>query len=164
MNNSGAYIFFVMGVSGCGKSTIGKLLAKTLSIPFYDGDDYHPETNIAKMSAGEPLNDQDRAGWLRTLNRLARENAATGAVIACSALKVSYRDLLKEGMETQTKWVYLEGSFAEILARHRNRKDHFMPTDLLQSQFDILEPPTDAPGISISKSPQEIVSEVLARV
>lgn len=164
MNNSSAYIFFVMGVSGCGKSTIGKLLAKTLSIPFYDGDDYHPEANIEKMSAGQPLNDQDRAGWLRTLNALAKENKETGAVIACSALKTSYRNLLKEGLEAQTQWVYLEGSFDEILARHQTRKDHFMPTHLLQSQFDTLEPPKDVSGISINKSPEEIVAEVLARI
>ena len=93
------FIFIVMGVSGCGKSTIGKLLAATLNIPFFDGDDFHPEANVQKMASGLPLNDEDRKGWLQKLNKLAIEHKASGAVIACSALKVTYRNTLKQNLE-----------------------------------------------------------------
>ncbi|MEL6917476.1 MAG: gluconokinase [Bacteroidota bacterium] len=161
MGSGPTFIFFVMGVSGCGKSTIGTALAEALSIPFFDGDDYHPQANIDKMSAGHPLNDEDRYGWLVRLNELAAENLDKGAVIACSALKKTYRNLLKAGVEDKVKWVYLEGSFEEILKRHQDRKNHFMPTVLLQSQFDALEPPETAITISIQHTPEEIVSLII---
>ncbi len=154
-------IYYVMGVSGCGKSTIAGLLAEALHYSFYDADDFHPEANVQKMAAGNPLNDQDRAGWLKALNTLAVEHKHKGAVIACSALKEVYRDTLSATIEAQTQFVYLEGTYEEILARLRARKGHFMPTHLLQSQFETLEPPKNALRIPIGNTPEEIVSEIL---
>ena len=92
-------IYIVMGVSGCGKSTIGKLLATKLKVPFFDGDDFHPEANVQKMASGLPLNDKDRKGWLQKLNKIANEHKPSGAVIACSALKETYRSELKKNLE-----------------------------------------------------------------
>jgi len=154
-------VFYIMGVSGCGKSTIGKLLAKKLDIPFFDGDDFHPESNIEKMEAGIPLNDNDRHGWLLRLNALAKENSKKGGIIACSALKASYRRILDGGIEKKVVWVFLKGSFKTIHERMKKRKGHYMPPSLLQSQFDALEPPKHALVLSILKTPEEIVDEIL---
>ncbi len=154
-------VFVIMGVSGTGKSTIGKLLSDALQIPFYDGDDFHPEANIKKMSDGKALNDDDRRGWLIRLNQLAKEHKSKGAVIACSALKQSYRDLLLSEMEDYLEFVYLEGSFELIKSRSENRDGHFMPLDLLQSQFDTLEPPLEAIIVSVANTPTEIVTSIL---
>lgn len=155
------YIYIVMGVSGCGKSTIGTLLANELDIPFFDGDDYHPKANVEKMASGKALNDEDRKGWLQTLNKLAIDHKSKGAVIACSALKESYRSLLKNHMEEEMVFVYLQGSFTEIHERLKNRKGHYMPIELLKSQFEALEPPKDAIEISINHNPKEIIAEIL---
>jgi len=154
-------IIVVMGVSGCGKSTIGIQLANALHISFYDGDDFHPESNVKKMKSGEALTDDDRKGWLQRLNMLAQENLEKGAVIACSALKISYREQLELGIENQVSWVFLSGSYKEILSRLQARKGHFMPATLLQSQFDTLEVPTNAITVSITKNPEAIVATVL---
>jgi len=162
--NQNIRVFYVMGVSGCGKSTVGKLLAQNLDIPFFDGDDYHPQTNVVKMKSGKALNDQDRHGWLIRLNQLATEHRAKGVVIACSALKKDYRKLLHKGIETTTKFVFLSGTFEEIMDRMQQRKDHFMPPTLLQSQFDTLEVPKEAITISIQNTPEAIVSSVLNRI
>ncbi len=150
-----------MGVSGCGKSTIGKLLSEELKIPFFDGDDFHPESNVAKMSSGQALNDDDRQGWLETLNDLAKKQLTKDScVIVCSALKQKYRDILSRNIESETKWVHLSGSFEQIFERVNSRPNHFMPSELLKSQFDILENPKDALQIDISLTPEHIIKTI----
>ncbi|WP_077404808.1 NADP-dependent phosphogluconate dehydrogenase [Cellulophaga omnivescoria] len=150
-----------MGVSGVGKSTIGSLLSKELSIPFFDGDDYHPQHNILKMSKGKPLNDNDRLGWLQTLNQLAiTELKNKGAVIVCSALKEDYRTILSNTIKNDVKWVYLSGSYELIKNRINDRKGHFMNSDLLQSQFNTLEEPKNAIKVNISLTPNTIVQVI----
>ena len=150
-----------MGVSGVGKSTIGNLLADELKVPFFDGDDYHPEANIEKMSSGIPLNDDDRHGWLVKLNELAKEQLKNNScVIVCSALKEKYRKLLSDGIAKQTKWVHLSGSFETIYNRMNARKDHFMPSDLLKSQFETLEAPLNAIVSNVELSPEEIIKKI----
>lgn len=158
MNKS---IFFVMGVSGTGKTTIGTLLAQKLNFPFFDGDDYHPKENIKKMMTGNPLNDKDRHGWLKTLNQLAKKNSSKGAVIACSALKEKYRIQLSNTLKNQTVFVYLKGSYDEVKTRIDSRKNHYMSSKLLKSQFTALEVPDDAISVSIMKTPEQIVGEIL---
>ncbi|MCK0147715.1 gluconokinase [Arenibacter sp. F26102] len=154
-------ILFVIGVSGTGKSTIGKLLAEKLNLAFYDGDDYHSESNIKKMANKNPLTDEDRYHWLLTLNQLAIDNKKKGAVIVCSALKESYRKLLESKIEDKVIWISLEGSFELLLDRLQKRKGHFMPADLLRSQLDTFESPTKAIKISIEPSPEEIIDTIL---
>ena len=133
-----------MGVSGSGKTTLGKELAAALSRPFFDADDFHPEANVVKMKKGEPLNDDDRWPWLSRLNSVLNEHLQEGCVLACSALKESYRKLLFEGLEEQLLLVYLKGEYAYIHQRMQARKNHYMPATLLQSQFDTLEEPQNA--------------------
>lgn len=150
-----------MGVSGVGKSTIGQLLAEALQIPFFDGDDFHSQENKVKMSSGKPLNDEDRFGWLQILNDLAREQLKTNScVIVCSALKASYRNILNSGIENNNEWVYLCGYFEQILDRINSRENHFMPSELLQSQFDILEEPQESIKVDVSLTPKEIIKKV----
>lgn len=159
MNN----VIFIMGVSGCGKSTVGQLLSKRLKVPFFDGDDFHPQSNVDKMSNGVPLNDEDRYGWLVTLNKLAKETLESNScVIVCSALKHSYREILSTDIQNQTKWIHLAGSFDQILDRINKRENHYMQSNLLQSQFDILEQPLNALEIKIDLKPEDIV-EIIAK-
>lgn len=155
----------VMGVSGCGKSTVGKLLAKKMDCPFYDGDDFHPAANIAKMSQGIPLNDEDRAGWLAALAELIRATLEKGesGVLACSALKQKYRDQLRVD-EKQVKFVYLKGSYELIKARMEARPGHYMKPGMLDSQFAALEEPADAITVSIVEPPKKIVEQVLKQL
>ncbi|MCX2719389.1 gluconokinase [Lentiprolixibacter aurantiacus] len=153
-------VFFVMGVSGCGKSTVGRLLAKELELPFFDGDDYHPKSNIDKMSKGKPLDDNDRLPWLQSINRLAMEHADSGCVIACSALKVKYRKILVEGLP-RVFWIFLKGDYSTILERIKKRSGHFMPEELLRSQFDALELPDNAIHVTVELSPPEQVDEII---
>lgn len=138
----------VMGVSGCGKSTVGPLLAAKLGWPFEDGDAFHPEANIAKQSAGIPLTDDDRWPWLATIaGRIAQARAAgTGVVIGCSALKRAYRDVLRAGHD-DIRFVHLAGTMELIGTRQAARQGHFMPTSLMASQFATLEPPEGEPGV-----------------
>jgi len=130
----------VMGVSGCGKSLIGREIAQALQLPFFDGDDYHPVTNVEKMRQGIPLNDDDRSGWLDTLNRIYCENDS--AVIACSALKPEYRERLQANNQ-ELLIVYLKGDFDTIWSRHQQRANHYFNGErMLRSQFDALVEPT----------------------
>jgi len=154
-------VVFIIGVSGCGKSTIGKLLSQELNTPFFDGDDFHPKANIKKMSSGQPLNDDDRHGWLETLNDLAKKQLTKNScVIVCSALRQKYRVTLSEGIEGETKWVYLSGSFEQIYNRMNSRPNHFMPLELLKSQFEILEKPKNAIQVDISLTPENIIKKI----
>jgi gluconokinase len=154
-------IFIVMGVAGCGKSTVGKLLAGTLGWRYIEGDEFHPAENVKKMGSGIPLNDDDRQGWLLSLRneiekaKLNNENA----VMACSALKQKYRLILKKD-DADVKFVFLKGDFDTIQQRLEKRAHHFMKAGMLQSQFDALEEPADAIICDVAFPPEEIVEQV----
>ncbi len=152
----------VMGVSGCGKTTIGRLLGESLGWPFYDGDDFHPAANVAKMASGVPLEDEDRAGWLAALAHLIQVRAGAGeqGVIACSALKESYRALLRGADPGAVRFVFLKGSYEVIVERLRCRGGHFMKPELLASQFATLEEPLDALCVDVDLPEVEIVGRV----
>lgn len=154
-------IIFIMGVSGSGKTTIGKRLANQLGLPFFDADDFHPVSNIEKMKAGQALNDEDRKPWLDALNRLAiQQLSITGAVITCSALKRKYRVQLTQGLLNHHVWIYLSGDFDLLYKRIKGREGHFMPPSLLKSQLETLEFPEGAFEISINQSPIDIVNAI----
>ena len=163
--NKGLYV--VMGVSGSGKSLIGAAFANALGVDFVEGDQYHPAENVERMAAGVPLTDENRAGWLRALAARIREakDAGTGLVMACSALKRSYRDILRaEAPELQ--FVFLQGPRPLIADRLAGRRGHFMPPSLLESQFATLEEPSpdeDAWVCDINQSPEDIVATLVAR-
>lgn len=158
-------IIFIMGVSGSGKTTIGQALANRTGFRFYDADDFHPPENITKMSAGIPLNDEDRWPWLDNIHAFASEQIKSENIIfVCSALKQAYRGILTKGMEENCKWVYLAGNYDTILARLRTRAGHYMPPALLQSQFDALEVPANAIAIDIRLSPDAIVDIILSTI
>lgn len=133
----------VMGVSGSGKTTVGEQLAAHFGAPFIEGDQLHPPENVAKMSAGTPLNDEDRLPWLKAIAaRLAEaDGGPSGVVAACSSLKRSYRAILTAGVARRTSFVFLDGSHALLTERMKTRKGHFMPASLLDSQLATLEPP-----------------------
>jgi 6-phosphogluconate dehydrogenase len=155
-------VIFVIGVSGSGKSLIGRLLAAQLAVSFIDADDHHPPSNVKKMSKGVPLNDADRAPWLDILNQIAKEQAERGCVIACSALKAAYRKQLMDSIEPITRWVYLKGSYDQIYQRMQSRQGHFMKASMLQSQFDTLEAPRHAIVVDIADTPEKIVEAILS--
>jgi gluconokinase len=152
-------IAIVMGVSGCGKSTIGHLLAERLGFPFFDADEFHPPENVAKMAAGTPLTDADRRPWLALLNGKLKEEK--NAVLACSALKQSYREALASGL-ADCRIVHLRGSIELIRSRLATRQHRYMPASLLDSQFATLEAPMDAIAVDISQPPERCVEEILA--
>lgn len=143
-------IIVLMGVSGSGKTTVGQALARRLDYPFYDGDDFHPPQNVAKMAAGQPLDDDDRAPWLARLHDLMAEHAAEDEpiVVACSALKKKYRRRLREDVPNVV-FVYLRGSADVIRARLQSRDDHYMQPDMLDSQFEALEAPEPEEAIIV---------------
>jgi gluconokinase len=158
----------VMGVSGSGKSTIAEKLAQRLSWTYEDGDRFHPAGNVAKMSAGHPLTDEDRWPWLQAIaNEIDRVcKSGEHAVIACSALKRSYRDVLVHG-RSDVRIVYLNGTQELIAGRLARRKGHFMPPGLLASQFKTLEPPgmdENPVTVSIDASVEEIVDDTISQI
>ncbi|SCK22521.1 gluconokinase [Vogesella sp. LIG4] len=158
----------IMGVAGCGKSHIGQALAAELGIVFIEGDSFHPPENIALMSAGTPLDDKHRQGWLETLAaRLAASRAdGSGSVLACSALKRRYRDILRAA-DPDILFVHLAGSVEQIAPRMQQRSAHFMPSSLLASQFADLEPPSadeNALTVNVEDTPQTITRSILDRL
>ncbi|WP_426358893.1 gluconokinase [Pseudocolwellia sp. HL-MZ19] len=158
-------IYIVMGVSGCGKSTVGSLLSEKLSVPFYDADDFHFPESIEKMSQGTPLTDEDRKPWLTLLaNNIVQWESDGGAVLACSALKQSYRELLSSTTNKVVQFIYLEGSQELLSSRLRNRESHYMPETLLQSQLATLEVPQEALTVSISSSLDGMITEILQKI
>jgi gluconokinase len=158
-------VVIVMGVSGSGKSTIGQMLAESLGWEFHDGDDLHPAANKAKMRSGMALTDDDRAPWLLAIRNLISSIIAAGknAVLACSALKQSYRDEIVVD-PALVKIVFLKGSAELIASRINHRIGHFMNPALLQSQFDTLEEPRDAIVVDIDATPEEIVHAIRAKL
>ena len=158
-----ARFFVIMGVSGCGKTTIGEALAAHLGCPFYDGDDFHSPQNVAKMASGKPLNDDDRAPWLATLAALIQEHLdrEETAVLASSALKKRYRDSLR--VDGRVQFIFLDGDFDLNWERMQARQDHYMKAEMLQSQFDALEAPgeEEAIRVPIDQSVNDILSQIL---
>ena len=158
-------VVVVMGVSGSGKTTVGQLIADRLGAVFEEGDDYHPPENVRKMRAGIPLDDADRAPWLDRLSRaidgwLARDRKS---VLACSALKDTYRQQLGAGRKGVVL-VFLRGSPEVVGARLEARRGHYMPAGLLQSQFAALEEPADALVADVEGTPEEIADGIVARI
>jgi gluconokinase len=161
-------IIVLMGVSGSGKTTIGNQLSTALGWDFVDGDTLHPQANIDKMSQGIALTDDDRQPWLETIRALIQHGIENNKnlVLACSALKASYRAMLRQGLE-QVKIVYLKASQAILQERMEQRHGHFMPSSLLQSQLDTLEEPTEDAAessttitVDVNQSPEQVVEQI----
>ena len=162
MNDRTVRFYVVMGVSGCGKTTVGEALAAYLNCPFYDGDDFHSPENVAKMASGVPLNDADRAPWLASLADLIRDHLARGetAVLASSALKKRYRDQLR--VDDRVRFIFLDGDFDLIWGRMQARQDHYMKAEMLRSQFEALERPDE--NVAIRIDIDQDVSDILQQV
>ncbi len=154
-------IIIVMGVSGAGKTTVGRLVAGDLGWPFFEGDDFHPPANVAKMSGGIPLTDEDRWPWLDSIRKLISGfvTECQDAVIACSALKQAYRHRLQQG-NRKVVFAYLKGDCELITNRLAERADHFMSAGLLESQFSTLEEPQVVLTVGVDQDPSEIVRAV----
>jgi len=152
-----------MGVAGAGKTAVGQALAKRLSGEFVDADDLHPAANIRKMSAGVPLTDEDRWPWLQRVHEVILANARSGgpAVVACSALKRAYRELLLSGL-ADTKLVYLRGTPAVLERRLRSRRGHFFDPRLLASQFETIEEPEESIVVDADRPLEAVIADVVA--
>ena len=160
-------IVIIFGVSGAGKTTVGKLLARELGWRFIEADDFHPAANIEKMRSGHPLTDEDRWPWLDCLRKQIERSLSAGenAVLACSALKRAYRDRLR--VSDEVKFVFLRGDYALVEKQLRSRHGHFMDANLLQSQFDDLEEPQPDENvltIELGRTPEEIVEEIKTKL
>ena len=152
-----------MGVSGTGKTTVGRGLSAALGLPFVEGDDYHPAHNVAKMARGEPLDDRDRAPWLAALGQVLAKAAATGGcILACSALKRAYRDQLRAAAGAPVHFVWLHGTRELLAGRLAGRSGHFFPLSLLDSQFATLEPPRNAIALDVADTPAQLIAQALA--
>ncbi|MBI3528020.1 MAG: gluconokinase [Betaproteobacteria bacterium] len=158
-------IVILMGVSGAGKTTIGRILSGKLGWPLFDADEFHSAASIEKMRNGIPLEDADRWPWLDRMNAMLRERDARGesVLLACSALKQAYRDRLSKGT-AEIRWIYLRGEFELIRKRMEARKGHYMKAGLLESQFAALEEPRDALSVDIDDSPNSIADSILRRL
>jgi gluconokinase len=160
-------IIIIFGVSGAGKTTIGKLLARELGWRFVEADDFHPAANIEKMRSGHPLTDEDRWPWLDCLREQVERllSAGVNAVLACSALKRAYRDRLR--VSDEVKLVFLRGNYALVETQIRSRRRHFMDASLLQSQFEDLEEPQpdeNVLAVELGSTPEEIVGKIEAEM
>jgi len=155
-------VLILMGPMGCGKTTIGKMLAEKLGWSFYDGDDFHPKENVEKMRAGIALTDEDRKLWLETLHANVQHwlRDKQNSILACSALKQAYRELLGVNQNT-VKTVYLKGSYELLRARIEERQHPYMDKNLLRSQLDTLEEPKDGLTVDISATPEIVVSAII---
>ncbi|MGA9591402.1 MAG: gluconokinase, partial [Salegentibacter sp.] len=155
-------VYIVMGVSGVGKTTIGKLLAEKLELPFYDADDFHPKENVIKMENGIPLKDKDRKEWLEKLSTKIKEwHRNGGAVLACSALKEKYREQLSSIPQEDLTWVFLHSDYEVIFERIASREDHYFKPEMLRSQYEILEIPGSGIHVDVEASEEEIISEIM---
>ncbi|MFP4364465.1 MAG: gluconokinase [Spirochaetia bacterium] len=155
-------VIIVMGVSGTGKTTIGKALAKKLDADFYDADDYHPKENKEKMASRKPLNDEDRKPWLRRLSRLIKNHLETNTtmVLACSALKKKYRNTL-HASDPQVTLIFLTADYEVLKSRLQNRDSHFFPAELINSQLETLEKPEDALEIDVSACRETVLENIV---
>lgn len=154
--------FIIMGVSGCGKTSVGEKLAEELGWDFYDADNFHSPANVSKMAKGIPLNDDDRVAWLEALRDLISSclRMKMPGVLACSALKESYRQKIIDG-NTEIKLIYLKGSYELIWSRMQQREGHYMKPEMLKSQFDTLQEPENALVVDISMPVERIVKLIL---
>ena len=157
-------VIILFGVSGCGKSLIGKKLAEDLKYEFIEGDDFHSNENIEKMKNNIPLNDNDREIWLKDINSEINRLKIKNIVVACSALKESYRQALIDGVDADIDWFCLKGNFNLIKKRLDSREVHFFKSDLLDSQFNIIEYPDYCKFIDITKSPDIIVEKIKSKL
>jgi len=157
-------VILIMGTTGAGKTTVGKIVAKKLGWPFLDADDFHPTANIQKMRHGIPLNDGDRAPWLYNIHTELLRLSCSGcnAVLACSALKQRYRDTLGQGVDLHV--VYLRGSYEQMRQHILGRHGHFAGESILAGQFADLEEPQDAVALSVSEPPEELAEQAMARL
>jgi gluconokinase len=160
-------VIVVMGVSGSGKTTVGEALAKRLGVKFRDADEFHPKSNVEKMSTGVPLTDEDRWPWLDAIGAALRDAPEKGIVVSCSALRRVYRDRILRAAKRPLTFVHLDGPKALLAERLKTRKGHFFPASLLDSQLATLEPPApDEPAIRVSIEPgvDEIVATILKKL
>ena len=153
-----------MGVSGSGKTTIGKLLSKKTGIPFFDGDDFHPDDNIRKMAEGTPLTDSDRVAWIGQIAGHINNVPSRHKILGCSALSKYVRTLINKDIEEPCSFVFLRGGYDLIKKRMEEREDHYMKAGMLESQFEALEEPGNALLVDIGKSPDQICEVILQAI
>ena len=157
-------VIVLMGVSGCGKTTIGQQLFRQTGFPFFEGDEYHSAENVRKMSNGIPLTDEDRIPWIAALTAAVNADEASSHIIACSALTAFIRNLIVEQLKSPCRFFHLEGDFKLIEGRMSSREGHYMKSGMLASQFDALEAPDNVVTINIRRSPEEICEDILTHL